>query len=95
MDAARGAVEPRHGGELTFTLPLGQGGAATEMFRVRDESEAELGLPASFFTGVKTFAPTRSRKVPAARRHPRKRSPRGNAGVSTLAYRECDRAGPD
>ena len=43
-------------GELKFTLPLGDG---TEMFRVRDESEAELGVPASFFTGPNTFAPTK------------------------------------
>ncbi len=46
-------------GELTFTLPLGDDNAATEMFRVHDESESELGLPASFFAGVKTFAPTK------------------------------------
>ncbi len=43
-------------GELTFTVPLGDG---SELFRVRDESEAELGVPASFFTGPKTFAPTK------------------------------------
>lgn len=46
-------------GELTFTVPVGSG---TEVFRVRDESEAELGVPASFFTGRKTFAPTKQAK---------------------------------
>ncbi len=60
----RGAWTPREArwsesaaaGEITFELPLG---ADTEMVRVRDESEAEIGLPAGFFSGSKEFAGTK------------------------------------
>ena len=60
----RGAWTPREArwseaaaaGEITFELPVG---ADTEMVRVRDESEAEVGLPAGFFSGTKEFAGTK------------------------------------
>jgi len=50
------ATEP---GELTFTLPVGHG---LELLRAREESEAELGLPASFFQGPHSFAPAIQRE---------------------------------
>jgi hypothetical protein len=42
-------------GTITFRLPVTP---AQEMLRVREEADFELGLPASFFRGLKTFAPT-------------------------------------
>lgn len=42
-------------GEITFKLPAAA--AEAELLRVREEAEAELGLPAAFFQGIKTFAP--------------------------------------
>lgn len=40
--------------EITFNLPVGDG---LELLRIREESEAELGLPAAFFQGRNSFAP--------------------------------------
>jgi len=41
-------------GELSFRLPAGAG---LEMLRAREEDDAEVGLPAAFFAGSRTFAP--------------------------------------
>lgn len=49
-------------GELVFSLP--PAAAEAELLRVRDEAEAELALPAGFFQGLKTFAPTVSAESP-------------------------------
>ena len=40
-------------------VPGSEGNAGAQMFQVRDEGGAGLGLPASFFAGVKSFAPTK------------------------------------
>ncbi|HAB16226.1 MAG TPA: beta-propeller domain-containing protein [Verrucomicrobiota bacterium] len=80
---ARGAWTPREvrwsqateAGELTFTLPLIDG---MEMLRVRDENEAEMVLPAEFFSGPKDFAPLRQSESGALQ------IPLGPGGVVTF-----------
>ncbi len=42
--------------QVTFTLPLGD---EVELLRVRDELDWELGLPAAFFRGLRSFPPVR------------------------------------
>ncbi len=72
-------------GELTFTLPLGDGNAATEIFRVHDESESELGLPASFFAGVRTFAPSKQADSGGTAVAPQTFASSTSTGVATMA----------
>lgn len=48
--------------QITFTLSLGEG---VELLRVRDELDGELGLPAAFFRGPRSFPPVKEVENPA------------------------------